>query len=325
MFSLRRFAWTSLFLVPALAAAMPGCAEAEPAGDSEDIGLDEDELVAERQLNGSELPSKTLVLTFDDGPSARTVELSDYLASQGIKATFFINGKNVAGRQKAIDSIVGRGHQLANHTQNHAQLTKLSAANVVKEVTETDRIIAQADSNGPWLLRAPYGAWNGATANAVNGSAMKKYVGGVFWDVGGELTSKAAADWACWGQGVSVDRCAALYQQEANSKKKGIVLMHDAHSKTIDMVKVLVPKLKADGFTFAKLEDVPSVKRAIGAGGTGGSADEPCYSATLGKTMPENACVQSRSNEVWYRCIDGEWIRNGGPSDPKCISKTPLK
>jgi hypothetical protein len=40
--------------------------------------------------------------------------------------------------------------------------------------------------------------------------------------------------------------------------------------------------------------------------GTGGGAT--CYSSTLGKTMPANACVQSRSNSLWYQCDDGAWV-----------------
>ena len=94
---------------------------------------------------------------------------------------------------------------------------------------------------------------------------MKKYVGSVFWDVGGELTSHSAADWDCWGKGVSVQRCGELYLQEIRAKKHGIVLMHDVHGKTVDMMKQILPTLKAEGYKFAALTDVPSVKRAIGA------------------------------------------------------------
>jgi hypothetical protein len=32
-----------------------------------------------------------------------------------------------------------------------------------------------------------------------------------------------------------------------------------------------------------------------------------CYSDTLGKEMPDNACVQSSSNDDWYQCDDGSW------------------
>ena len=38
---------------------------------------------------------------------------------------------------------------------------------------------------------------------------------------------------------------------------------------------------------------------AVGGGG-GAGGGSTCYSSTLGKPMPANACVQSRSNRLWY-------------------------
>ncbi len=48
-----------------------------------------------------------------------------------------------------------------------------------------------------------------------------------------------------------------------------------------------------------------------GGGGTssgGTTGGKTCYSSTLGKTMPANACVQSRSDKLWYQCDDGSWV-----------------
>jgi hypothetical protein len=41
-------------------------------------------------------------------------------------------------------------------------------------------------------------------------------------------------------------------------------------------------------------------------GGASGGAG--CYSNTKGKEMPDNACVQSRSDSLWYQCADGSWV-----------------
>jgi peptidoglycan/xylan/chitin deacetylase (PgdA/CDA1 family) len=312
---------------------LSGCAaqtseeEDDPSlADGSGDGTSEDAIVSEHQLMGNELADKTISLTFDDGPGPRTAELAEFLAAEGVHATFFINGKNVPGRQAAIDTIVGRGHLLANHTQNHLQLTKLSGDKVVKEVADTDAFIASAQPNGPFVIRAPFGAWNGNTARAVNATTMKKYVGSVFWDVGGELTATAAADWDCWGKGVSIDRCGALYLNEIRTRKHGIVLMHDVHNKSVDMMKKILPTLKAEGYKFAALTDVPSVKRAIGSVSAGTAGDDACSSSTLGRTVPENSCVQSRSDQKWHRCADKEWVDASGPTDAKCTgAKFPLQ
>ncbi len=319
-----------LLVATSACVASAGCAvdsDTTDDGDDEAVTGDgdtrEDALVAERQLNGSELPNKTISLTFDDGPGRRSAELADYLAAEGVKATFFINGSKVSGRQGAIDKIVGRGHLLANHTHNHKQLTKLSSAAIVKEIADTDAIITQVQPRGPWVIRAPFGAWNGSVARAVNATEMKKYIGSVFWDEGGELTASAAADWDCWGKGVSVQRCGELYMSEIRRKGHGIVLFHDVHDKTVDMIKQILPMLKAEGFKFAPLQEVPSIKRALGSASTP-AADDQCQSATLGHPVGENVCVQSRSTHNWSRCVDGEWIGSTGPTDTKCTQRFPL-
>jgi hypothetical protein len=50
------------------------------------------------------------------------------------------------------------------------------------------------------------------------------------------------------------------------------------------------------------------VLAAYGGGGGGGGGGGSCYSPTLGRTMPMNACVQSRSNRLWYQCSSGSWV-----------------
>jgi peptidoglycan/xylan/chitin deacetylase (PgdA/CDA1 family) len=58
----------------------------------------------------------TIALTFDDGPYIYTEELLDILAQYGAKATFFVNGHNLAGNEWLIQRVVDEGHQLASHT-----------------------------------------------------------------------------------------------------------------------------------------------------------------------------------------------------------------
>jgi hypothetical protein len=45
---------------------------------------------------------------------------------------------------------------------------------------------------------------------------------------------------------------------------------------------------------------------AYGGGSSGGGAG--CYSGTLGKEMPDNACVQSKFDDLWYQCSNGSWV-----------------
>jgi len=237
-----------------VATAIVGCAAVEGEEDSPgaaegESALRESDLVYEGQLRaGTHLPEKTLHLTYDDGPGARTVELSEYLAEKNIGATFFINGVNVAGRQRAIDSIIGRGHTLANHTHNHLLLPNQSQAKVLQQIEDTRTIIdaTTQGSNGPHLLRAPFAGWTEGLQRALTTSSRNDYVAPIHWDVGTRTTAASAADWDCWSKGISVERCGDLYIAEIKAKKRGIVLLHDIHGRTVDMNKYIVPKLLAD-------------------------------------------------------------------------------
>ena len=64
---------------------------------------------------------------------------------------------------------------------------------------------------------------------------------------------------------------------------------------------------------------------ASSSGSSGGTASSTggCYSTTLGKEMPANACVQSKSDSAWYECKSGTWV--GRFSDPTaCNGVYPL-
>jgi hypothetical protein len=49
-------------------------------------------------------------------------------------------------------------------------------------------------------------------------------------------------------------------------------------------------------------------KQVLAAYGGGTTGDKGCYSGTLGKNMPDNACVQSKFDDLWYQCDDGDWV-----------------
>jgi hypothetical protein len=60
-----------------------------------------------------------------------------------------------------------------------------------------------------------------------------------------------------------------------------------------------------------------------GGGGTAGSSTDSCRSATLGRDVTHNTCVQARSDSLWYRCSDGSWLSTTS-QDSACTAKHPL-
>ncbi|WP_169927896.1 polysaccharide deacetylase family protein [Labilithrix luteola] len=236
--------------------------------------------ISPSNLVGSSLPPKTLALTFDDGPGLRTDELSTYLKQQGIRAGFFINGRMIHdNKTQILGQLVADGHVIGNHTQNHVSLTGrsthtdgLSAADSVLEVQQTDAIIIPFVPSNRFMFRAPYGDFDESSYDAIEGSPMKKYVGPINWDIGDHMGPNQAVDWDCWQAGsdgliLTVQQCGDLYLQEIDAVGHGIILMHDPYfidddpqkGGTVDMVKYIVPILKAKGYAFARVDEVPDI------------------------------------------------------------------
>jgi peptidoglycan/xylan/chitin deacetylase (PgdA/CDA1 family) len=210
------------------------------------------------QANGTNvMPVGTFSLTFDDGPGARAQELADYLAARSIRAVFFVLGSKVASSNDAtLKYLTSKGHLIANHSFSHPNLTTLSDADLTSEIRRThDRIESFVPTN-KFFIRAPYGMWNSRVVDSLKNAGLQMYQGSMFWDVGDTLTAKYAADWACWASGLATNDCGDRYLKEMADRGKGVILLHDIHSKTVDMVKYLVPKMVAKGYKFVRLDEV---------------------------------------------------------------------
>jgi hypothetical protein len=103
-------------------------------------------------------------------------------------------------------------------------------------------------------------------ASALNGAVFQaaRHIGPVMWDIDGR-------DWAAWDAGTSPEDCAAQYERAIEAAGRGIVLMHDStadsevlkhRNRTFAMVRLLLPRLRALGFEFVPLHEVPDIARA---------------------------------------------------------------
>ena len=218
------------------------------------------------------LGPKEVALTLDDGPGPRTLELAEFLAKENVPATFFILGKAAVRSEGVLKAIAdlklpnGRpAHRLGNHSFSHRPIPDVDA---VQEVQSTDNVLKKYNK-GTLFFRAPYGDFTRGGSRLVqklNSSGdLAKYIGPVFWDVGGQLTDQSAADWACWSYGVSVKTCHDLYVRETQRRGRGVLLAHDVHSRTVDMLTgknpdgvSLIKTLKSLGYTFVSLDSRPA-------------------------------------------------------------------
>lgn len=96
--------------------------------------------------------SKTVYLTFDDGPIPEcTPWLLDELDRFGVKATFFMVGDNVRKYPELYAEILKRGHRVGNHTMHHLNGLTAGGLHYFKDIKEAAEYI-NSD-----LLRPPHG------------------------------------------------------------------------------------------------------------------------------------------------------------------------
>ena len=83
-----------------------------------------------------------MALTFDDGPSpAWTPRLLEGLSRRGARATFFLVGSQIEGREDLVRRIRQEGHQIGSHSFSHRALTELSTADALADLEKCDRAL----------------------------------------------------------------------------------------------------------------------------------------------------------------------------------------
>jgi peptidoglycan/xylan/chitin deacetylase (PgdA/CDA1 family) len=86
-------------------------------------------------LGHKAIESRALVLTFDDGPGDRlTPAVLTMLAENDAKATFFLLGRNIAGREAIVRQISEQGHEICSHGYDHLHQWKVSPLRALSDI-----------------------------------------------------------------------------------------------------------------------------------------------------------------------------------------------
>jgi peptidoglycan/xylan/chitin deacetylase (PgdA/CDA1 family)/tetratricopeptide (TPR) repeat protein len=199
------------------------------------------------EMFGTEMPEKTVALTFDDGPHPRyTDEVLAILKKYNLHAVFFEIGKNLGtvGPDNKITldptsaasyRILESGSMIANHSYSHPVLPKLPEAARTKEIDSTNALLTYILKSPPVLFRPPYGATNLGILDQVQSDKMKT----VLWNVDSE-------DWA----DPVPNSVAKRVITEVEQQHRGIILFHDIHKVGLDALPTVIETLEADGYTF---------------------------------------------------------------------------
>lgn len=104
-----------------------------------------------------ETDRKVVALTFDDGPTPEyTSGVLKTLDGLGVKATFYVTGREMEAFSQEGRRIVAAGHELGNHTYSHRRMVFKSYRTIRHEIEQTDRLIRLAGYQGPITFRPPY-------------------------------------------------------------------------------------------------------------------------------------------------------------------------
>src|SRR5690606_7290093 len=86
-----------------------------------------------------------------------TNEVLAILAQYGVKATFFVTGREVEENPESARSIVEAGHELGNHSWSHSNMSLFSLGRIAEEVERTDAAIRATGYEGEIHFRPPFG------------------------------------------------------------------------------------------------------------------------------------------------------------------------
>lgn len=255
--------------LPVMAAAamlVVACAQddraARPARHEPSISISAAGPVAPRpprvpaSYNAVKTSRPVVALTFDDGPHPEfTPKLLDILRHNGVRATFYVIGRNVETYPEIARRIVSEGHEIANHSWSHPALTSVGATRLRQEMEKTNDAIVRATGRRPTNMRPPYGAINDRVRQAI---LRDHGLDVILW-------SCDPLDWKRPGAEVVRQRMVD------GATPGGILLAHDIHPGTIEAMPGTIRDLKAKGYGFATvsqllaLQDAPAPRPAAAA------------------------------------------------------------
>lgn len=238
-------------------------ATAEPSGDVNDTAESTSDSQTSDQTTSStdkpvdETPKKMIALTFDDGPNkTNTNAILDLLEQYNAKATFFVCGSNLtSGTSATLKRTITLGCEIGNHTYSHKDMKTLSEQDLLDEIQNTNEKIAQYSGTDYkcTLYRPPYGNINRSVMDKLYNNGIRMY--SIHW-------SSDSLDWDYQNQykkgQISRDEAIqSTFDTIVKETTDGtVILMHDIHEITPDVLKLVLEKYTAEGYTFVTVSEL---------------------------------------------------------------------
>lgn len=188
----------------------------------------------------TELPQ--IALTFDAAwGNEDTRQIMDILAKHDIKVTFFMTGGWVEKYPEDVKYIAQQGHDLANHSENHKNMSQLTKEEIKNELMTVHKKVKELTGIEMTLFRPPYGDYD----NDVINTAKENGYYPIQWDID-------SLDWKDYGTKAIVD-------EVVNHKQLGkgsIILMHNGAKYTPEALDSIITGLEAKGYELVPISQL---------------------------------------------------------------------
>src|SRR3954462_3122266 len=184
------------------------------------------------------LQDHEVVLTFDDGPlPPHSAKILEILASQCVKATFFIIGRMARSFPEGVRQVRDAGHSIGTHTQNHPlSMNRMPVERARQEIDDGIAATKAALGDGGGL--APFFRIPGL----LRADAVEDYLASK--DIQVWSADFPADDW----HHISASRVYDIAMRRLEAKGKGILLLHDIQGRTVAALPRILETLKARGY-----------------------------------------------------------------------------
>jgi peptidoglycan-N-acetylmuramic acid deacetylase len=188
---------------------------------------------------------KVIYLTFDAGyENGYTPAILDALKKHKVKVTFFLVGNYISTQPELVKRILDDGHQVANHTYSHPNMSNISSMDAFRD--ELERLEKAYETvTGQQMIkyyRPPQGKYS------VNNLKMAQELGYTtfFW-------SLAYVDWYNDKQPTKEQ---AFKKLLGRIHPGAIVLLHSTSKTNSEILDELLTKWEAMGYRFGELQEI---------------------------------------------------------------------
>lgn len=201
--------------------------------------------------------AKQVVLTFDDGPRLNTEIVLKILDEVGAKALFFQVGEKAIEVDKAnkinysniAKKVAAAGHVFGGHSETHANLRAMSNESARKEIYKGLNDVIRAVGWAYPIFRFPYGNSTPALINDLT----KMGIASFYWHVDSED----------WKSKRSTSELIDYTMGQVRAKSGGVILFHDIHKRTAQMLPQFLRTLHNEGYQIVLLKPTKVIKSPI--------------------------------------------------------------